>query len=375
MTAIDVIVILVYVYSCMYLLGAVLIAAGERRFRPAKLPSNLPSVSVILCTRDEEHTIRRCLDSLSVLDYPRKKLEIICVDDESEDHTLDILKEYAGKDTVFMVLTTASEPRDLPGKQRPLYLGIRHAKGEILITTDADCSVHPGWVRGHISAYQENIGIVGGITKIATDSGSLFARVQNCDQVSKLAVAMGCAGLGIPFAIMGNNMSFRREAYQTCGGFEKIRPSIVEDVDLMYAITRNTAYRLGWTNENKSVVVSTREKNFNAFIEQRCRMLTIMKKVPFIGKGLIVIEILMTVILGAALIMSLCDIKPLAFTGFAWILGNFLVISPVHGYRFKDNAFIPGMFIFQFVYGIVIGYRSFLRNKNVVWKGRVYEKK
>ena len=84
------------VYACIYLLVSVIVAIGVKRPKSRELPGELPNVSVIICARNEEKTIRRCLDSILNLDYPRSRLEIILVDDESKDSTLDIFKEYSG---------------------------------------------------------------------------------------------------------------------------------------------------------------------------------------------------------------------------------------------------------------------------------------
>ena len=370
---IDIFVIICGLYSFIYVVIALLISAGERRFRPGNLQSVLPAVSVIVCARNEEHNIHRCLESLCSLDYPREKLEIILVDDESEDQTLNILKEYTARDNIFRVFTTAGKPHDLPGKQRPLDLGIRHAKGEIVMVTDADCAVDPGWIRGHIAAYRKNTGIVGGITRISTDSGSLFAGLQNCDQVSKLAVAMGCAGLGFPLTIMGNNISFRREAYVACGGFEKIGPSIVEDMALMNAVIHDTGYGLGWAVEKRSVVVSTPERSFDNFIEQRRRWVHEIHDLSAIGKLMIIVESLMACVFGVSLLLVPLSPWILVICTLAWIFGYYLILWHVQGTEKKDFLFIPALLIFQIFYGIVLGFRSLFGHKKVIWKGRVYE--
>ncbi|MBT4484926.1 MAG: glycosyltransferase [Candidatus Latescibacteria bacterium] len=369
---IDVFVIFCGLYAIIYIFAAMMISAGERRFRSGELPSDLPDVSVIVCARNEEHGICRCIESLQRLDYPREKLEILLVDDESEDRTLEIINDYSAKNSIIKILSTEEEPCSFPGKQRPLELSLRNAKGEIVILTDADCAVAPGWIKAHVMAYHENTGIVGGITAVSSDSGGLFSPIQNCDQVSKLAVAMGCAGLNVPLTIMGNNMSFRRRAYDECGGFSAIGPAIVEDVELMYAITRNSSYSPGWAAGNESVVVSTREKNFRAFIEQRYRMLGVMKKVPLFGKILLGIEILMAFLFGTALLVMPWDLRPFAAAILTWICGTYLVLLPAPGITSKDLLCIPGMLLFQVVYGIVLCFRFLLGRKKVTWKGREY---
>ena len=242
----DIISAAIGCYAFIYVIVSVIIAIGEKRLKPRKLPSKLPNVSVVICARNEETDIGRCLDSQMKLDYPRDRLEIIVIDDESEDSTGDILKEYAARDSMFRVLSTVDEPHDLPGKQRALNLGIRESTGEFVLVTDADIVVRPGWIKGHLSAYHDNIGIAGSTTRVDVSSGKLFDRLQCCELISKHAVAMGCAGLGFPLSLMGNNISFRREAYDLVGGFMKMNHSVVEDMALMNFIVRRTKYTLGW---------------------------------------------------------------------------------------------------------------------------------
>ena len=201
---IDIITAIVTVYSCLYILVTVVIAAGILRFRRQKPPGVLPCVSIIVCARNEEQSIRQCIESLIKLDYPPDSIEIILVDDESGDATRSIMEDYGRRFSHIRVLSTEHESRDLPGKQRPLNLGIRESHGEIILVTDADCAVQPGWVRGHIAGYRNpKIGITGGITAVSDEYRSLFARIQGAELVSKLGVAMGSAGLGLPQTVMG----------------------------------------------------------------------------------------------------------------------------------------------------------------------------
>jgi len=369
----SVFVFITYFYSIAYIIILALIASGQHRMHSKELPSKLPYVSVVVCARNEEALIRKCLDSIGSLDYPHEKLEIILVDDESEDNTLEILMEYEKYDGRFTVLSTSGAPHDLPAKQRPLNLGIEHTKGEIVLVTDADCTVPPGWIKSHIKAYDEKTGIVGGITKISTEYGRFFDKLQNCDQVSKLAVAMGFAGLGLPLTVMGNNFSFRRNVYKACGGFKKIKPSIVEDMVLMNAIIHDTGYHLGWARGENSVAVTAPENSFREFIQQRVRWVSEISDFSWIGKLMISIESLMAIVFGMSLIIAKWNIWPVVVCAGAWFFSYVLMMMPTPGTKWKDYPAIPGMIVFQMFYGIVLGFHSITRQKKVIWKGRSYE--
>ena len=362
-------------YAFIYVIVSVIIAIGEKRLKPRELPSKLPNVSVVICARNEETDIGRCLDSQMKLDYPRDRLEIIVIDDESEDSTGDILKEYATRDSMFRVLSTVDEPHDLPGKQRALNLGIRESTGEFVLVTDADIAVRPGWIKGHLSAYHDNIGIAGSTTRVDVSSGKLFDRLQCCELITKHAVAMGCAGLGFPLSLMGNNISFRREAYDLVGGFMKMNHSVVEDMALMNFIVRRTKYTLGWVTEKRGVVVSTPEKDFGTFINQRFRWIYEVTDLSLIGKVMITVETLMIAAFLISLVTALWNPEMLAATFLAWIFGYYIILQASQGKEKGDFRYIPLVLIFQIAEGFALGWRKLFGSKTMVWKGRKYEKK
>ena len=360
-------------YSLFYLFTAVIVALGALRFwKPGRLPGRLPRVSVVLCARNEEHNIPRCLDSLVAVDYPPEKIEIFLVDDESTDQTLELFNRYAKGDARIRVLSTAGEQRTFIGKQRPLNLGIREATGELILGVDADIVVRPGWVKAHVAANQGLFAIVGGMTRIDPASGGLYARVQACDLATKISVARGSAGLGFPVTVMGNNISFRRDVYDSIGGFGKMKPTILEDVTLMNTITRTTEYRLGWTAGPDGVADSAPEVLFSTFIEQRRRWINVMSDLPPTGRLMVCIELVMALMFAASLPLALHSPVPLLAIAAAWLGGYMIHLAANPGSTGWNYLYIPVMILFQMYYGMVIGFRNVFGSGVVMWKGREY---
>ncbi len=372
---VDILALVIVVYALVYLVFAVLIMAGEKRLKSASLPVELPRISVVICARNEEHNLPRTLNSIIKLDYPRDRLEVLLVDDESEDRTGEICREYAARDRMFRVLSTAGESHDLNAKQRPLNLGVRESTGEIVCITDADIEVQPGWIKGHLSAYDETIGIVGATTRVDTSSGKLFDRLQCSDLITKHAVAMGCSGLGFPITVMGNNMSFRREAFDAVGGFFGVSASIVEDMALMNAIVRQTGYTSRWVTDESGVVVSAPEENVATFIRQRLRWVYELSDFSFVGRLMMFIEGMMIVSFITSLALTYWTLKPLAVVCLSWIAGYLIMLSGLSGARRSDAFTIPAMIVFQMYYGTLFFANQIFGKKQVVWKGRVFGKK
>jgi glycosyltransferase involved in cell wall biosynthesis len=117
---------------------------------------NLSYVSIIVPTFNEEESIGECIESLLRLNYPKNKYEVIIVDNNSKDKTVDIAKRYPVK--LFYE----------KGKQTPYAArnrGIEHSNGEIVAFTDADCIVDKEWVREGIRFFKGNkIGMMQGST-------------------------------------------------------------------------------------------------------------------------------------------------------------------------------------------------------------------
>jgi len=105
------------------------------------LPDELPLVSTIVPARNEERNIGRCVHGLSHQEY--HKLDLIFVDDDSEDATPEILASYAARDSRITIVHTKGKPSDWNGKQWACHSGAEAAKGGWLCFMDADTYAEP----------------------------------------------------------------------------------------------------------------------------------------------------------------------------------------------------------------------------------------
>lgn len=209
-----------------------------RANRIRKTPGYEPTVSIIVAARNEEERIEQCLASLMCLEYPRDKIEIIVVDDRSTDHTSEIIRRFSEQHDAVKTARTQPERGTLRGKMNAVALGISLSHGEILMFTDADCSVPPGWIRETVQSFDAETGIVGGFTLL--EATGVFGGMQALDWIYLFGLASGTAGLNIPLTAIGNNLSVRRSAYDATGGYEAIPFSVTEDYALVQAILQKT---------------------------------------------------------------------------------------------------------------------------------------
>ncbi len=109
--------------------------------RHAHLPDNPPRVSTIVPARNEERNISRCVRGLTGQDYPA--LEMVFVDDDSQDATPRILADHAHRDPRIRVVQTGGKPEGWNGKQWACHTGAMTAIGDWLCFMDADTYAEP----------------------------------------------------------------------------------------------------------------------------------------------------------------------------------------------------------------------------------------
>jgi len=116
-----------------------------------------PFVTILVAARNERQNIRACIDSLKSVLYEKELLEIILVNDNSDDDTLEIMLRETNGLSHFRILDTKDCPAStLTGKTRALDFGFSNARGELIMMTDADCIVSPDWVNEAVRYHDVN---------------------------------------------------------------------------------------------------------------------------------------------------------------------------------------------------------------------------
>ena len=149
-----------------YLLGACWFVTGMRRSLGKSHTETVPLASVVVAARNEAERIAGCLRALLAQNYPQDRYEIIVVDDGSTDGTGHIVREFSGEAVSVRLLRTEGSG----SKKAALSLGVAEARGEVILATDADCQVGPGWIRGMASHFADGVGMVIGFSQIGSPS-------------------------------------------------------------------------------------------------------------------------------------------------------------------------------------------------------------
>ncbi|MBN1632543.1 MAG: glycosyltransferase [Ignavibacteria bacterium] len=328
----------------------------------------LPTVSVIVAARNEEENIAGCLESLKNLSYPTELLEVIIVNDSSSDKTKEFVLENIREHKNF-TLTDSSEniSKIFPGKANAVDCGIKISRGEIIMTTDADCRIPENWIQETVKYYDEKIGMVCGFTRISEDNG-FSAKVQAFDWLYLLSIAIGSSGFNRTLSCIGNNLSFRKKVYDEIGGYGKIKYSVTEDLALMIAI-RNSGYKIRYPVNPLSVVVTDKCKTFFELYSQKKRWFRGGTDIGFFGYF---VGVLMYTV--NAIMMTGFVYLPLnLYIGFflSKFICDILIILPAYK-KLHYRGLYKYFFIFEIyfmIYGILLPF-TFLTGYKVKWKNR-----
>ncbi len=231
-----------------------------------------PSVSVVVAARNEEHQIGACLAALLAQDYPRDKLQIIVVDDRSQDGTAGIVAGVAAAHPHMELVKVTACPANWSPKKHAIATGVSRARGELILCTDADCVPPPTWVAGMVSYFTPGVGLVAGFSPVMRGPRSpLLMRLLEMDDLALACVAAGSIGVGVPLTCSGANLAYRREVYQQVGGFTGVEHLLSGDDDLFLHKVRATSWQVHYARDPRTAVPSGGPKSFRQFRHQRTR--------------------------------------------------------------------------------------------------------
>lgn len=199
---------------------------------PETRPGADHRVSVIVPLRNEEAHALATLQALSLQDYPGW-WEVLCVNDRSTDRTDAILSDFCAQDPRFSLVRIPGDAPKVPSpKKRALAAGFAAARGEILMTTDADCLPPPGWLKSMAGRFAPGVGIVQGPKRIR-GNGTLISRYQEHEVFGLVSVEAATFALSRPMIASAPSLAYRKELYEEVGGFAGLEDSVSGDDDLL----------------------------------------------------------------------------------------------------------------------------------------------
>lgn len=367
-------VTIIFIIS-IYVLITILMLFGLNK-NSAIQNNELKSFSIVISVKNEANNIEHLLKSLTKIDYPQELLEIIIVDNGSNDYTGGIASKFCEKYDHFKFIKAEDKSNnELKGKRYGLQQGILKSSGEIILVTDGDCKVPPSWVKSYNSKFSKKIGLIAGSISLIgkNQKASRFVKVQALDWLFLQSIAAGTTGINLPVSMLGGNFAIRRKTYNDIGGFEKLGINITIDMKLIQKVSKNKKWKILYSSDNNLLVYTLPAENFNDFIRQRKRWAMGGTDVSIWGIFLQATAVIthLVIIFGFLLPIS----KFLLLCGIISIFSVDFILLFKQLVKFKMKKLLLYFFHFElfYIFYTFIFIPIVLLSKKVKWKGEEYK--
>ena len=338
----------------------------ETRIGPTDA-KDITAISIIISARNEAKNIRSCLDSVLSLDYPVGKLEIIVIDDNSEDTTFEIASSYS------QILVIQNNRK---GKKAAMAFGASISKNPWLWFLDADTILHKDAAKlAHAKIAQTDANFIACPIMYPTRNGFL-----NAFQILDASVTMAVTAAGIMskqfYSANGANMLVKKQAFMQVGGFNGNEEfASGDDVFLIQKMAQLDDSKVVFLKSRRMAAITKDEDTWSGFFQQRKRWAT--KSSAYTHGGLKKIQASVFAMHLAILLWIVAStIYPIAF--FVGLLMLFvkgvidylLIQNITHFFEVKDanKWFIPAFF-FYFLYLFFMAAHAIFPS-TYRWKGR-----
>jgi len=322
-----------------------------------KSKSKKPPVSVIICAQNEEKNLKEFLPEILEQDYP--DYEVIVVDDCSTDSTAEVLAGFKKQYPHLKVTFINKDDKFSHGKKLALTIGIKAAKNEWLLLTDADCKpMSKKWISNMASNFTENTFVVLGYGGYMRKK-SILNNIIRFDTLFIAIQYITFALKGKPYMGVGRNLAYRKSLFFKNKGFSKHYHILSGDDDIFVnEVTNKHNTKVEFSS--KSQILSVPQNTFSGWFKQKIRHFQTGKYYKFSSKFTLGLEVLSRILFYYSFILLLIFVnKELIY----FVLGGFfirfvlqIVVFKYAIIRFNEkNLLVP-----SFAYDFILPYFNFI---------------
>lgn len=332
-------------------------------------PAHTFPVSVVVPVRNEEKNLSTLLNDL--LRQTLQPHEIIIADDHSTDRSVSIARHFQA---TYPQIKVVSLPQHSAGKKAALQLAIEQSSGELIVTTDADCTMQEQWLESLTQHFQhQHVKMVAG--PVLFSGQGFFSRLLNVEQLVLQSAASASVYAGYPLFCSGANLAFRKQTFQEVSGYEgNLHVASGDDVFLMKKINDLYPDGVHFCASSHCTVISQPPESFSMILAQRIRW---AGKWRALGRGVqlvagfVFLFHLFIIALPLLAINWLITLPALLFlVGLKWLLEGILVNRVARHLKVQVpmGYFMLAQMVYP-VYVLAVGILSF--RKKTFWKGRI----
>ncbi|MFD1628877.1 glycosyltransferase family 2 protein [Pseudopedobacter beijingensis] len=332
------------------------------------------TVSIIIAARNEEKNIASTINDILSQSYPKHLFELIIVDDHSTDNTANIVENYASEGVKLISLRESNALNSY--KKKAIAEAITNAKGDLIVTTDADCNMGTKWLETIVSFYEAND------LKFVSSPVSYFKEQSRFEELQTLEflflIGLGAAGIGnkMPSTCNGANLAYRKDVFMEVGGFKGIDDLASGDDELLlHKVAEKYPNKIGFCKSTDAVVYTLAKENLKEFISQRRRWAS--KSVKYKDKKIVVMAISIWLFNLSFLFNFVASFFSIVFLKFflaqyiVKVLAELSLLSKITSFN-KRNSLLKYLPVLSFLHVVYIVYIGIAGNSGKYnWKGRM----
>lgn len=328
------------------------------------------SFTIVVPFRNEKKNLPNLLHSISLLNYPKELVEVILVDDDSDD-------EFRIQNLEFRIQIVKNVRKSNSPKKDAIETAIQIAKKDWIITTDADCLVQKNWLTTFDQYIQENeVEMVASGVCYVPKIGFLSA-FQNLDFLSLQGATIGSFGINQPFMCNGANFAYSKQFFKKLNGFQG-NNSIAsgDDVFLLQKAVSVAPKKVGFLLAKESIIATKPVETWSDLFQQRVRWAS-----KSTGYTSIYGKLLALVVFGGNLVWILSFLLWLVglldqnifmlFVALKFLIDFILIYKTVNFFESKLQYILASSLLYPFFSVSVAVYSLFGKYS---WKGRNFRK-
>ena len=248
------------------------------KFALAKPGNDKPkkiAVSVLICAKNEAENLQANLPHILDQDYP--DFEVILINDDSTDETLEVMKSFELKHDNVKIVDVKTIEAFWGNKKYALTLGIKASSNDFLLLTDADCKpLTRNWIKQMSSHFSNSKTIVIGYGAYEKRKNNFLNKLIRFETLLTAVQYFSYAKLGFPYMAVGRNLAYRKTEFFNANGFMSHMNVRSGDDDLFINQVANRTNTALCFNKN-SFTISKPETSFKNWFKQKRRHVSTAK--------------------------------------------------------------------------------------------------
>lgn len=337
-------------------------------------------LSIIIPARNEQKYIQECIASILKQDYPLDLFEIIIIDDHSDDDTAKIVADINDVRIQLISLVDYLAPTDTINayKKKGIAIAVDKAKGQFIVTTDADCIVPSTWLRQMAYTFeQKEVDIISGPV-LTIEQRNPLERFQALDFAGMMLFTAAALHTKTWPMANGANLAYSKDFFYSIGGYHNNASyASGDDIFLMQQALLKYPEKIFFLKSPQAVVHTHSMSHWRDFVRQRIRWGTKNRSFSSFSSLFIVGSVFLTSLF-IVFSFFLIPFIPLYFT--TLFVGLFIV-KTISDYwllksavtYFRQPSLLRQFFLSEVIHTLYITFIGLaaLLVKNYRWKGRL----